>query len=610
MGLSTTYTKTETDFLIQQLEEKTVDKYNDASNSVASDVIKFIDKNTGENVNYQETTTWHDGTAMDDTKVDGVVYIKKGSKYYKRQFENEVVNIRWFSAIGDGTTDDTLAIQKAHDIAYKLGYTLFFPKGNYVVTSTLEFKTGLSIKFQNSAIIKKHSGDGIVIINSIPYFDERSWDNVYIITDPLYKFTGVGVKIKNTARFKINGLRVVEAQKGLVLEDVMVSTFNDINIDRCSDVSLELLKDTNGNAFNEFKTLGWDNTIGVKTDSLNAVGLFSNSFNSGHIEYCNTAIETNNLTHSLIFNNIYFENNREGAVLRTGSKNIYFNNCFIAHEPLISEREFGAKGVFINGIDDGYPIGVGNNQISIVTTDNLIDYRNNIKVWNDDYLSSKNFGAYNVFHSQGGNIASQFASNCMNRVWTLNHEYWLGGRTEVGKIGKAPYYNITNGIWITFPESGVANQDYTFQLLVKGKGVVRLKSADNISKVTYKDFNINTTFFQPISFTFNFGETTSTSIVLYIDILSQDPNEKIAVSCVDFHKGLLLNPFVHRQYDQINNSGFEVIDMLNFRFKAGAIPATSNGYINGDEVINDFSVNDAFFKAVLVNGTWKSVGFN
>ena len=58
----------------------------------------------------------------------------------------------------------------------------------------------------------------------------------------------------------------------------MVSTFNDINIDRCSDVSLELLKDTNGNAFNEFRTLGWDNTIGVKIDSLNAVGLFSNSF--------------------------------------------------------------------------------------------------------------------------------------------------------------------------------------------------------------------------------------------------------------------------------------------------------------------------------------------
>ena len=82
MGLSTTYTKTETDFLIQQLEEKTVDKYNDESNSVASDVIKFIDKNTGESVNYRETTTWYNETVMNDNKVDGVVYIKKNGKYY------------------------------------------------------------------------------------------------------------------------------------------------------------------------------------------------------------------------------------------------------------------------------------------------------------------------------------------------------------------------------------------------------------------------------------------------------------------------------------------------------------------------------------------------
>ena len=155
----------------------------------------------------------------------------------------------------------------------------------------------------------------------------------------------------------------------------------------------------------------------------------------------------------------------------------------------------------------------------------------------------------------------------------------------------------------------ISYQDYTFQLLVKGKGVIRLKTGDNVSKLTYKDFNVNTTFFQPISFTFNFGETTSENIALYIDILSQDQNEKIAVSCADFHKGSLLNPFVHRQYNQIDNTGFEVIDMLNFRLKASAIPTTSDGYINGDEIINDFSVNDTFFKAVLVNGTWKSVGF-
>ena len=67
MGLSTTYTKVETDFLIQQLEEKTFVKYNDESNSIANDIIKFIDINTGEDVNYRETTKWHDGSTMNDS---------------------------------------------------------------------------------------------------------------------------------------------------------------------------------------------------------------------------------------------------------------------------------------------------------------------------------------------------------------------------------------------------------------------------------------------------------------------------------------------------------------------------------------------------------------
>lgn len=35
-------------------------------------IIQLIDSNTKENVNYEETTTWYDGSMMDDTKVDNV----------------------------------------------------------------------------------------------------------------------------------------------------------------------------------------------------------------------------------------------------------------------------------------------------------------------------------------------------------------------------------------------------------------------------------------------------------------------------------------------------------------------------------------------------------
>lgn len=78
---------------------------------------------------------------------------------------------------------------------YRKRREVFFLKGLCRI-SIFEFKTGISIKFQNSAIIKKHSGNGIIAINSSVGYDERSWDNVVIITDPLYQFTGIGLKIQ------------------------------------------------------------------------------------------------------------------------------------------------------------------------------------------------------------------------------------------------------------------------------------------------------------------------------------------------------------------------------------------------------------------------------
>ena len=130
MGLSTTYTKAETDFLIQQLEEKASDKYNNESNSIANDIIKFIDINTGENVNYRETTTWYDGSVMNDSKVDGFVYKKIGIKYYERIF-GDIINVLDCGAITDDVTSKST---KAINIAIKVAgttKTVYIPSGTF-----------------------------------------------------------------------------------------------------------------------------------------------------------------------------------------------------------------------------------------------------------------------------------------------------------------------------------------------------------------------------------------------------------------------------------------------------------------------------------------------
>lgn len=49
----------------------------------------------------------------------------------------EVVNVKDFGAVGDGTTNDTTAIQAAITAASSVGDVVFFPNGTYLISSTL-----------------------------------------------------------------------------------------------------------------------------------------------------------------------------------------------------------------------------------------------------------------------------------------------------------------------------------------------------------------------------------------------------------------------------------------------------------------------------------------
>ena len=156
MGLSTTYTKAETDFLIQQLEEKASDKYNNESNSIANDIIKFIDINTGENVNYRETTTWNDGSAMTDAKVDGVIYIKKGTKYYKRVVIG-YADPRWFGAKGDGVDKGVGNYEGDHDAinaALRLCKKVKLESGTFIVKKPIVLNDGNELLIEGDAVLK------------------------------------------------------------------------------------------------------------------------------------------------------------------------------------------------------------------------------------------------------------------------------------------------------------------------------------------------------------------------------------------------------------------------------------------------------------------------
>jgi hypothetical protein len=62
------------------------------------------------------------------------------TKATHRMIEGASVNVKDYGAVGDGVTDDTLAIQAAIDAVATTGGTVFIPKGNYSTSGTLYIK--------------------------------------------------------------------------------------------------------------------------------------------------------------------------------------------------------------------------------------------------------------------------------------------------------------------------------------------------------------------------------------------------------------------------------------------------------------------------------------
>lgn len=93
---------------------------------------------TGEIPVYTKVTLWYDGTTtMTATQVDGVIYVQKGTDFFKRNVDQlPYLSVRWFGATGDGVTDDTVAINSCISIAAALGKDVFLPAGTYLCNTT------------------------------------------------------------------------------------------------------------------------------------------------------------------------------------------------------------------------------------------------------------------------------------------------------------------------------------------------------------------------------------------------------------------------------------------------------------------------------------------
>lgn len=85
------------------------------------------------------------GTDSDSTlhydSVDARMEVLGSASWHFARLGSEF-NVKAFGAKGDGTTDDTAAVQAALDAANVAGGVVYFPQGGYVITSTLDAGAG------------------------------------------------------------------------------------------------------------------------------------------------------------------------------------------------------------------------------------------------------------------------------------------------------------------------------------------------------------------------------------------------------------------------------------------------------------------------------------
>ena len=284
--------------------------YNDTSSTLAGDVLKRVDINTGEDVNYREATTWYDGSPMDDTKVDGVIFIKKNNKYYKRCYDYQI-NVKWFGAKGDGITDDTQAIQNALNACY--GSELYFPpsSGAYVVSDTLFIKANLNSKI--SILMKSGGSQRSCIKLNDTFLSNKA---VFKAENILVGCVIDGLTITNNSGRKAIGLELVNC-RGFRIKDVLFINLNKA-ISYGVDCYYNVLKDF------EF----YNCEYGVKIESGYPIG--SLKISDGKITSCKYAIQSDGNCNDVILSNVDLEGCEYKVFLNDGE--IVLRDCYLGDE--------------------------------------------------------------------------------------------------------------------------------------------------------------------------------------------------------------------------------------------------------------------------------------
>jgi len=234
-----------------------------------------------------------------------------------RQYDG-AVNVKWFGAVGDGITDDTVAIQNAIDTR-----NIFIPDGTYNITNTIIVsKYGTNIVGESNNVHLTTSSDITVMklvgTSSPAYKCNFIIKNFSIlkIGDDASRGNSVGLMLERIALFELNNIRIENFNYGIEFKGALI--FKAVNLyilnnNYGSMITYDSFSGMNNVSFDHCSFIG--NKQAWSQDTTNEGFGHGVSFNN-----CNIEANSNTTSSPIMF-----------FVLGTATSESYgveFNNCW------------------------------------------------------------------------------------------------------------------------------------------------------------------------------------------------------------------------------------------------------------------------------------------
>jgi hypothetical protein len=165
------------------------------------------------------------GGTFPDAPSDGVLYGRRNAAWAAASAAL-YLNVRDYGATGNGTTDDTAAINSA--LAAAGGRTVFFPKGYYIVSSVLTPAAGTRLLGENyqNTYLKTNQANGSIIdcVNGYITIESLGFNATVAQTGGIYvNARGSGCNLKNL--FFVGGFVSIRVDNtAVLLSDITISS--------------------------------------------------------------------------------------------------------------------------------------------------------------------------------------------------------------------------------------------------------------------------------------------------------------------------------------------------------------------------------------------------